>query len=39
MHKHSLKQLSAQLQSKQISATELAQHYLQRIENSQLNAF
>ena len=39
MHKHSLKQLSAQLHSKQISATELAQHYLQRIENSQLNAF
>ena len=39
MHKHSLKQLSSQLHSKQISSTELAQHYLQRIENSQLNAF
>ena len=39
MHTHSLKQLSTLLQSKQISATELATHYLQRIEASSLNAF
>mgnify|MGYP001793625741 CR=1 FL=1 len=39
MHKHSLKQLSALLQSKQVSATELAQHYLNRIQSSPLNAF
>ncbi len=39
MHTHSLKQLSAMLQSKQISATELATHYLNRIEASNLNAF
>ncbi len=39
MHKHSLKQLSALLQSKQVSATELAQHYLARIQSSTLNAF
>ncbi|MFZ6845756.1 Asp-tRNA(Asn)/Glu-tRNA(Gln) amidotransferase subunit GatA [Undibacterium sp. RuTC16W] len=39
MHKHSLTQLSALLHSKQISATELAQHYLQRIQASELNAF
>lgn len=39
MHKHSLKQLSAMLHSKQISATELAQHYLGRIQSSELNAF
>jgi aspartyl-tRNA(Asn)/glutamyl-tRNA(Gln) amidotransferase subunit A len=39
MHTHSLKQLSALLQSKQVSATELATHYLSRIEVSNLNAF
>ncbi len=39
MHKHSLKQLSAMLQSKQVSATELATHYLDRIAASDLNAF
>jgi aspartyl-tRNA(Asn)/glutamyl-tRNA(Gln) amidotransferase subunit A len=39
MHQHSLRQLSAMLQSKQISATELAQHYLARIHTSDLNAF
>ena len=39
MHKHSLKQLSALLQGKQVSATELAQHYLARIQSSTLNAF
>ncbi len=39
MHQHTLKQLSAMLQAKQISATELAQHYLTRITSSELNAF
>ncbi len=39
MHTHSLKQLSAMLQSKQVSASELAAHYLSRIEASDLNAF
>lgn len=39
MHTHSLKQLSAMLQSKQVSATELASHYLARIAASELNAF
>jgi aspartyl-tRNA(Asn)/glutamyl-tRNA(Gln) amidotransferase subunit A len=39
MHTHSMKQLSALLQSKQVSATELATHYLNRIEASKLNAF
>ena len=34
-----LKQLSAQLQSRQLSATELAQHYLDRIAASDLNAY
>ncbi len=34
-----LKQLSAQLKSRQISATELAQQYLDRIAASDLNAF
>ena len=34
-----LKQLSALLKSKQLSATELAQSYLDRIANSDLNAF
>ncbi|MDP9107970.1 MAG: Asp-tRNA(Asn)/Glu-tRNA(Gln) amidotransferase subunit GatA [Pseudomonadota bacterium] len=39
MQNHSIKQLSDLLQSRQISATELAQHYLQRIDRSDLNAF
>ena len=39
MHTNSLKQLSALLQSKQVSATELAQHYLARMEGNALNAF
>lgn len=39
MHKHTLKQLSAMLQGKQVSATELAQHYLGRIQADTLNAF
>ncbi|MDP3785805.1 MAG: Asp-tRNA(Asn)/Glu-tRNA(Gln) amidotransferase subunit GatA [Undibacterium sp.] len=39
MHTHSLKQLSAMLQGKQVSATELASHYLARIAASELNAF
>lgn len=39
MHTHSLQQLSTLLQSKQISATELAQHFLSRIQASNLNAF
>ncbi|HEY4541567.1 MAG TPA: Asp-tRNA(Asn)/Glu-tRNA(Gln) amidotransferase subunit GatA [Noviherbaspirillum sp.] len=34
-----IKQLSAQLQAGEISATELAQDYLKRIEQSDLNAF
>ncbi len=34
-----LKQLSAQLKNKQVSATELAQHYLDRIATSDLNAY
>ena len=39
MHKHTLTELSQLLQSKQVSATELAQHYLTRIAASSLNAF
>ncbi len=39
MHNHTLKQLSSLLHSKQLSATELAQHYLARITSSTLNAF
>ena len=39
MHSKSLKELSGLLQSKQISAPELAQHFLQRIASSDLNAF
>jgi len=39
MHSKTLKQLSALLHTKQISATELAQLYLDRIEQSTLNAF
>ncbi len=36
---HTLKQLSAQLKNKQVSATELAHAYLDRIAASDLNAF
>ena len=39
MHTKTLTELSALLRSKQISATELAQHYLNRIAASDLNAF
>lgn len=39
MHTKTLTELSSLLHSKQISATELAQHYLNRIAASDLNAF
>ena len=39
MHTKTLAQLSALLHSKQVSATELAQHFLDRIAKSDLNAF
>ena len=39
MHTHTLKELSALLQERKISACELAQTYLQRIDGSTLNAF
>jgi aspartyl-tRNA(Asn)/glutamyl-tRNA(Gln) amidotransferase subunit A len=39
MHTKTIKELSALLQSKQVSATELAQSYLDRIGKSDLNAF
>ena len=39
MHKLTLKELSAQLQSRKISATELASLFLDRIGQSDLNAF
>ncbi len=39
MHTKTLKQLSALLQSRQVSAAELAKLYLDRIRASQLNAF
>jgi len=39
MHTKTLKELSALLQAKQISATELATLYLDRIDSSDLNAF
>jgi aspartyl-tRNA(Asn)/glutamyl-tRNA(Gln) amidotransferase subunit A len=39
IHTKTLKELSTLLQSKEISATELATHYLDRIEASDLNAF
>jgi len=39
MHTKTLAQLSALLHSKQVSATELAQHFLDRIAVSDLNAF
>jgi aspartyl-tRNA(Asn)/glutamyl-tRNA(Gln) amidotransferase subunit A len=39
MHTKTLKELSALLQAKEVSAKELATHYLDRIEQSDLNAF
>jgi aspartyl-tRNA(Asn)/glutamyl-tRNA(Gln) amidotransferase subunit A len=39
MHNHTIKQLSAMLQAKQVSAVELATHFLGRIRQSDLNAF
>ncbi|WP_338846919.1 Asp-tRNA(Asn)/Glu-tRNA(Gln) amidotransferase subunit GatA [Massilia sp. W12] len=39
MHTKTLKELSGLLQQREISALELAQSYLQRIQNSDLNAF
>ena len=39
MHTHTLKELSSLLHARKVSATELAQLYLQRIGNSDLNAF
>ncbi len=39
MHNKTLKELSALLQSKQVSSVELAKHYLDRIEASSHNAF
>ncbi|WP_460836628.1 amidase family protein, partial [Massilia agri] len=39
MHNKTLKELSALLQSKQVSSVELASHYLGRIEASSHNAF
>jgi aspartyl-tRNA(Asn)/glutamyl-tRNA(Gln) amidotransferase subunit A len=39
MHTHTITELSTLLQKRQVSATELAQHYLQRIAASDLNAF
>jgi len=39
MHQKTIKELSALLHSKQVSATELTRHYLDRIAASQHNAF
>ena len=39
MHNKTITELSTLLHAKQLSATELAQHYLQRIAASDLNAF
>ena len=39
MHTKTLSELSALLQTKKISATELARLFLKRIDDSQLNAF
>ncbi|MEO7496808.1 MAG: amidase, partial [Massilia sp.] len=39
MHTKTIKELSALLHAKQVSATELASHYLQRAQASDLNAF
>jgi len=39
MHTKTIKELSALLHAKQVSATELAKHYLARIAASDLNAF
>ena len=37
MHTKTIKELSTLLQNKEISATELATHFLDRIEKSELN--
>ena len=39
MHTKTIKELSGLLHAKQISATELAQHFLRRAQSSDLNAF
>ncbi|HEU4376353.1 MAG TPA: amidase, partial [Telluria sp.] len=39
MHTKTIKQLSAMLHAKQVSATELTTHFLQRAQASDLNAF
>jgi aspartyl-tRNA(Asn)/glutamyl-tRNA(Gln) amidotransferase subunit A len=39
MHNKTIKELSALLQAKQVSSTELTRHYLERIDASQHNAF
>jgi aspartyl-tRNA(Asn)/glutamyl-tRNA(Gln) amidotransferase subunit A len=39
MHTKTLKELSALLQAKQVSASELARLFLDRIRKSDLNAF
>ncbi|WP_151447919.1 Asp-tRNA(Asn)/Glu-tRNA(Gln) amidotransferase subunit GatA [Lacisediminimonas profundi] len=39
MHNKTIKELSALLQGRQLSATELARHYLSRIKDSGLNAW
>ncbi len=39
MHTNTIKELSVLLREKKISAPELAQHYLQRLASSDLNAF
>jgi aspartyl-tRNA(Asn)/glutamyl-tRNA(Gln) amidotransferase subunit A len=39
MHTKTIKELSALLHAKQVSATELTQHFLQRAQASDLNAF
>lgn len=39
MHKHTLKQLSALLHKKEISSVELTRHYLDRIAQSDINAY
>jgi aspartyl-tRNA(Asn)/glutamyl-tRNA(Gln) amidotransferase subunit A len=39
MHTKTIKELSALLQGKQVSATELARHFLARAEASDLNAY
>ena len=39
MHTKTIKELSTMLQAKQVSAVELAQHFMTRIQRSDLNAF